>query len=367
MQHFQRSLQATAQRLPHQFKRPPGQSPRRRKANRGLHLVSAVGNPARAKVGASSSASGVGASKNALAGGLAGGLVALSLYPVDTIKTLVQAETGAGQRSIPRIFQKLVEKHGMFGLYRGLGSNLVTATPISAIYASTYEAVKEVLLPHLPPKFQSVAHCSAGAAASVATSFVFTPSEVVKQRMQYTSQYANSWSAFLGILRTEGITSLYNGWGAVLARNIPNSIIKFYTYESLKKLALDRRPGATRLTQLESLVIGGVSGVSAAFCTTPFDVVKTRLQNQMPGQTIQYGGVTECLRKIVAEEGVAGLYRGVGPRLFIYVSQGAIFFASYEVLKRVLQDEWRIAPREGGTIGYKESAPAPLQKAAKIG
>lgn len=40
---------------------------------------------------------------------------------------------------------------GMFGLYRGLGSNLVTATPISAIYASTYEAVKEVLLPHLPP------------------------------------------------------------------------------------------------------------------------------------------------------------------------------------------------------------------------
>lgn len=29
--------------------------------------------------------------------------------------------------------------------------------------------------------------------------------------------------------------------------------VQFYTYESLKKVALDRRPGATRLTQLESV------------------------------------------------------------------------------------------------------------------
>lgn len=114
MRHFQSSLQETAQKRLRQSNRPSGQRPRRRRTNRGLHLVNAVESPApvSAKVGGSSSASSVGASKNALAGGLAGGLVALSLYPVDTIKTLVQAQTGAGQRSIPRIFQKLMEKHG---------------------------------------------------------------------------------------------------------------------------------------------------------------------------------------------------------------------------------------------------------------
>ena len=36
-------------------------------------------------------------------------------------------------------------------MYRGLTANLVTSAPISAIYTSTYEAVKEALLPHMPP------------------------------------------------------------------------------------------------------------------------------------------------------------------------------------------------------------------------
>lgn len=114
VQLWQHTLQESLQARRRPVRILPGTGCKRRRA-RGVQLVRAAGQqhstPVAAKVGASS-ASGVGASKNALAGGLAGGLVALSLYPVDTIKTLVQAETGAGQRSIPRIFQKLMEKHG---------------------------------------------------------------------------------------------------------------------------------------------------------------------------------------------------------------------------------------------------------------
>lgn len=36
---------------------------------------------------------------------------------------------------------------------------------------------------------------------------------------------------------------------------------------------------------------------------------------------------------LVAREGVSGLYRGLAPRIFIYLSQGAIFFTAYEILK----------------------------------
>lgn len=57
-------------------------------------------------------------------------------------------------------------------------------------------------------------------------------------------------------------------------------------------------------------------------------MVKTRLQVSGQGQT-----VFVLLKQISEREGVLGLFRGLGPRLFIYMTQGAIFFAAYELLK----------------------------------
>eukprot|EP00850_Spirogloea_muscicola_P020232 SM000210S06746 [mRNA] locus=s210:128173:131311:+ [translate_table: standard] len=273
--------------------------------------------------------------KNALAGGLAGTIVSCCIHPVDTLKTMIQASHGSG-RSPFHTLATLVQERGFGGLYRGLGSNMTTSAPISALYTCTYEAVKEALLRRLPNEHWAVAHCVAGGCASVATSFVFTPSEAVKQRMQLGGHYNNSWVALVSILRNEEIASLYSGWGAVLARNVPQSIIKFLTYEGLKSWVLKDRPQDQRLSTFQTLAIGGAAGSTAAFVTTPFDVIKTRLQAQVPGTLLQYNGVRHALSRIVAEEGVAGLYRGVLPRLLIYVSQGAIFFASYEALRHLL-------------------------------
>lgn len=42
-------------------------------------------------------------------------------------------------------------------------------------------------------EYYSFAHCMAGGCASVATSFIFTPSERIKQQMQVGSHYQNCW------------------------------------------------------------------------------------------------------------------------------------------------------------------------------
>jgi len=44
-------------------------------------------------------------------------------------------------------------------------------------------------------EYHSIAHCAAGGCSSIATSFVFTPSECIKQQMQVGSQYQNCWYA----------------------------------------------------------------------------------------------------------------------------------------------------------------------------
>lgn len=270
---------------------------------------------------------------HAFAGAMAGVFVSLCLHPVDTIKTVVQSGH-VGQKSLHDISRSIISQRGVTGLYRGISTNIASSAPISAVYTFTYEWVKGNLLPFFPKEYQSLAHCMAGGCASVATSFIFTPSERVKQQMQVGSRYQNCWNALVGIIEKGGLPSLYAGWAAVLCRNIPHSIIKFYTYESLKQLFSQVQLNGQTNT-LVTLVSGGLAGSTAALFTTPFDVVKTRLQTRIPGSMNQCPGVFNTLREIAKNEGLKSLYGGLTPRLFMYMTQGALFFASYESFKRL--------------------------------
>lgn len=280
----------------------------------------------------------VAANKHAAAGAIAGTVVSISLHPVDTVKTIIQANS-YGQSSFYHILRRTLVERGVLGLYGGLASKIVSSAPISAIYTLTYEIVKGALLPTVPKDCHSIAHCAAGGCSSIATSFIFTPSECIKQQMQVGSQYQNCWKALVGCLQRGGIASLYAGWGAVLCRNIPHSIVKFYAYESLKQFLLNASPAKTKLSSGQTLFCGGFAGSTAALFTTPFDVVKTRVQLQALSPVRKYEGVLHALTHIFEQEGLRGLYRGLSPRLLMYVSQGALFFTSYEFLKTIMFPE----------------------------
>ncbi|CAH8355730.1 unnamed protein product [Eruca vesicaria subsp. sativa] len=279
--------------------------------------------------------------RHAFAGALAGVSVSLCLHPLDTVKTLIQS-CRLQEKSLCFTGRSIISERGVSGLYRGIASNIASSAPISALYTFTYESVKGAMLPVFPKEYCSLAHCVAGGSASVATSFIFTPSERIKQQMQVSSHYRNCWTALVGIIQKGGLLSLYAGWSAVLCRNIPHSIIKFYVYENMKRMVLPSLgPGdqAAQPTTLQTLICGGLAGSAAAFFTTPFDVVKTRLQTQIPGSKTQHPSVYQALQSIRKQEGPRGLYRGLIPRLVMYMSQGAIFFASYEFYKSILSLE----------------------------
>ncbi|KAF5177324.1 Mitochondrial carnitine carrier [Thalictrum thalictroides] len=305
--------------------------------------------------------------RHGLAGALSGTFVSLCLHPVDTIKTVTQSHSMA-EKSIFHVVRSIISDRGVTGLYRGVASNIASSAPISALYIYSYESIKGALLPLLPKEYHSLVHCIAGGCASIATSFIFTPSERIKQQMQIGSHYQNCWQALVGILGKGGFSSLYAGWGAVLCRNVPHSIIKFYTYETLKQLVMSSTQDNARPSTYQTLLCGGIAGSTAALFTTPFDVVKTRLQTQIPGSLKIYDGVFHALREISQQEGLKGLYRGLTPRLVMYISQGALFFASYEFFKSIfalqspqictpaLEDKQKI--KEGSTSSTA-SIPAP--------
>ncbi|KAJ4715517.1 S-adenosylmethionine carrier 1, chloroplastic/mitochondrial [Melia azedarach] len=253
-----------------------------------------------------------------IAGGTAGVVVEMALYPIDTIKTRLQAARGGG-------------KIDFKGLYSGLAGNLAGVLPASAVFVGVYEPAKQKLLKFFPENLSAVAHLTAGAIGGVAASLIRVPTEVVKQRMQ-TGQFTSAPDAVRLIVSKEGFKGLYAGYGSFLLRDLPFDAIQFCIYEQLR---IGYKAAARRdLNDPENAMIGAFAGALTGAITTPLDVIKTRLMVQGPAD--QYKGIFDCVQTIVREEGPPALLKGIGPRVLWIGIGGSIFFGVLESTKRML-------------------------------
>ncbi|KAM7513724.1 hypothetical protein LguiA_003858 [Lonicera macranthoides] len=255
-----------------------------------------------------------------IAGGTAGVVVETALYPIDTIKTRLQAVRGGGQ---------IVLK----GLYSGLAGNIAGVLPASALFVGVYEPTKQKLLKIVPENLSAIAHLTAGAVGGVAASLIRVPTEVVKQRMQ-TGQFSSAPGAVSLIVSKEGFKGLYAGYGSFLLRDLPFDAIQFCIYEQIRigyKLAARRD-----LNDPENAIIGAFAGALTGAITTPLDVIKTRLMVQ--GSANQYKGISDCVQTIIREEGAPALLKGIGPRVLWIGIGGSIFFGVLERTKRYLAE-----------------------------
>ncbi|KAL2173620.1 mitochondrial carrier domain-containing protein [Thermothelomyces heterothallicus CBS 202.75] len=184
-------------------------------------------------------------------------------------------------------------------------------------------------------------HMAAGATAGIATSIVTAPLDVLRTRLQsdfyrlpsrptLAAEYAGATLRHLliapfhhtaetfGILGSikakEGWRGLFRGLGPSLAAVVPATAVKFYVYGNCKRLGasiLGRGEGDSFVHAQAAIL----AGVATATATNPIWLVKTRLQldkSQVAGgATRQYRGSLDCVRKVLRQEGLPGLYRGL--------------------------------------------------------
>ncbi|EPB90455.1 mitochondrial aspartate-glutamate transporter agc1 [Mucor circinelloides] len=75
-----------------------------------------------------------------------------------------------------------------------------------------------------------------------------------------------------------------------------------------------------------SFTLGSIAGAVGATAVYPIDLVKTRMQNQrskVVGELL-YKNSLDCFKKVLKNEGFAGLYRGLGPQLVGVAPEKAI-------------------------------------------
>ncbi|XP_010780668.1 mitoferrin-2 [Notothenia coriiceps] len=83
---------------------------------------------------------------------------------------------------------------------------------------------------------------------------------------------------------------------------------------------------------------GAVAGIMEHCLMFPIDCVKTRMQSLQPAPAARYRNVMDALRRIIATEGVWRPMRGLNATAVGAGPAHALYFASYEKLKKTLSD-----------------------------
>lgn len=270
-----------------------------------------------------------------IAGGCAGTSVDVFMFPLDTLKTRLQAEGGFWKNG------------GFRGVYRGVVATALGAAPGAAMFFSAYEGMK----PRLAAFNGGNEHCLhpafSASCGEVAACLVRVPTQVVTQRMQ-VGQYATFWEAVPKIFAESGISTFFIGYWTTVAREIPFSFIQFPLYEGLKRMWAFTQGYETTPTQ--GALCGSFSGAVAGVATCPLDVVKTRMmlgRKTKEGELYSGLGTLRGLRTIVAEDGAGALFAGVVPRFGWITIGGFVFFGAYEKAQDLLwkSGAWGAKPK----------------------
>jgi len=214
----------------------------------------------------------------------------------------------------------------------GAGASKVTAAPAAAAVAASSSVADRTLGDHLRGVLVKAA--AGGLAASISGTAVY-PIEVVRTRLmsgdpryrRITTTAAAIWG------EASGPRNFYRGLGASLVQRIPDILINFAVYESVK-FELERRGYGLA----PCIVMGGTAAaLTAVACTFPLDVCKRRLA--MAGKQaggVTYNGTAHCLSHILRHEGPKALYAGAGMEAARCVPQVVLMWFAIDLCREVL-------------------------------
>ncbi|KAJ6347807.1 hypothetical protein OIU76_004321 [Salix suchowensis] len=137
------------------------------------------------------------------------------------------------------------------------------------------------------------------------------------------------------VLKSEGgVRGLFKGLVPTMAREIPGNAAMFGVYELLKQ-SFAGGEDTSQLGRGSLIVAGGLAGASFWVSVYPTDVVKSVIQVD-DYKNPKFSGSVDAFRKILASEGVKGLYKGFGPAMARSVPANAACFLAYEVTRSSL-------------------------------
>ena len=244
-------------------------------------------------------------------GGLAGFSSTTLIYPIDTLRTRIQVHG----------FEEALKKVRLTQMYNGFGFNLLYVIPEKAFKFGVNDYVLHKLNQNStnPTISTNKNRIIAGMTAGFFQSFITSPAELLKIRMQRNKDLTlkNAYRS---------VPNIYRGLSMTIARDIPFTGIFFPAYYGIRR-SINVSPSSI----FGDIVAGLGAGISATTLVTPFDVVKTKYQASNSGT------IYSVIKNTYNEGGPSAFIRGIVPRTFSIAVLYSLTISVFEFQKRFMK------------------------------
>jgi hypothetical protein len=174
-----------------------------------------------------------------LAGAAAGVTGSFVYSPVDLIKVRAQMsrEWGEQRKTPAKIIQEIWRAEGFWGFTRGLSATLAREIPSMTLYFGIYNYLKTGLT-RSDGTISATGQIIAGGTTGALSWACIYPIDVIKTRMQSTSEFKSMYHCSTTILRREGISAFFQGLTPCIVRSFPVNATIFFVYEFIIRQSL---------------------------------------------------------------------------------------------------------------------------------
>ena len=193
-----------------------------------------------------------------------------------------------------------------------------------------------------------------GGLAGGTTTTILYPIEFIRTRLALDTGRSSNRSypngmrdVFHSIVKTDGISGLYQGYGIALAGVILYRALHLGGYDACKTELVHRRKQSQQqlevrggeedqtLSVSERFVIAQFVSISAGIVCYPIDSVRRRLMMQAgePTDLRLYTSSLHAFYNIFKFEGVQGFYLGIGPNIVRSAISGSLLLVSYDMFR----------------------------------
>ncbi|KAL1836886.1 hypothetical protein VTJ49DRAFT_4528 [Mycothermus thermophilus] len=274
-------------------------------------------------------------------GMLACGLTHTAVTPLDLVKTRRQVDSSL-YKSNMQGWRLIYRAEGLRGIFTGWSPTFFGYSAQGAFKYGFYEYFKKTYSDLAGPenayRYKTALYLSASASAEFLADIALCPFEAIKVRMQGatdpTKSFRGTADGLTRITAAEGVGGLYKGLYPLWGRQIPYTMMKFASFETIVEMIYTKLPGQKsdygKAAQTGVSFAGGyLAGILCAIVSHPADVMVSKLNAyRKPGEG--FGAVTSRIYKDI---GFSGLWNGLPVRIVMIGTLTGLQWMIYDYFK----------------------------------